>query len=255
MSERLNTESLQMAWSLVPWDQEVCGFPVLQITDIKVVGRSASEDIREFERRRDILGAGLVSCRLSHECLIESMLLEEHGFRFIEMLYQPLFQFSTVRIDVNSHLLSVSLANQGDLEDVLNIACSAFKNERFKMDFRLDPSISDQRFQLWVENSLNHYSQDLFVIRDGARAIAFFVTELQDDGTCYWHLNAIAPDVQGKGYGRRVWLSMLNHAFESGAMRVSTCIAARNHRVLNLYARLGFYFPPPLMTFHWVRQG
>jgi RimJ/RimL family protein N-acetyltransferase len=85
--------------------------------------------------------------------------------------------------------------------------------------------------------------------------VAFFVTELLPDGTCYWHLNAVAPGVQGKGYGLRAWLTMLRHARDSGARRVRTSIAARNHRALNLYARLGFRFSPPLMTFHWVRPS
>jgi len=46
---------------------------------------------------------------------------------------------------------------------------------------------------------------------------------------------------------------MLHQAREAGAQRVRTCIVARNHRVLNLYAGLGFRFPPPQMTFHWVK--
>ena len=95
--------------------------------------------------------------------------------------------------------------------------------------------------------------QELYVVCDASRRIAFFVTELLSDRTCYWHLNAVAPDAQGQGYGRRVWLAMMNQALEGGAQRVRTSIVARNHRVLNLYARLGFSFPPPSMTFHWVR--
>ena len=75
------------------------------------------------------------------------------------------------------------------------------------------------------------------------------------DGTCYWHLNAVATELQGKGYGRRAWSAMLQHAQANGARRVRTSIVARNHRVLNLYARLGFRFPPPLMTLHWVRSA
>ena len=101
---------------------------------------------------------------------------------------------------------------------------------------------------------LDHPSQRLHVIRDGSLLAAFFVTERLADGTCYWHLNAVTPDAQGKGYGRRAWLAMLHQAQGDGAQRVRTSIVARNHRVLNLYARLGFRFPPPLMTFHWVRS-
>lgn len=253
MPNQLNTSSLQMSWVEAPWDQVVCGFPVLQITAMEVRGTNADNEMQIFERERDHLGAELVSCRLPHERLTESMLLEDHGFRFIEMIYQPELELSSFKIDKNVPQLTVVRATEGDLPALLNIASNAFHNERFKMDTRLDPGISDQRYQNWVKSSLRHSVQELFVVCDGTRIIAFFVIELQRDGTCYWHLNAVTPDAQGQGYGRRAWLSMLNQATTVGAKRVRTSIVARNHRVLNLYARLGFYFPPPLMTFHWFR--
>lgn len=254
MSDQVNTSSLQMTWSQAPWDQVVCGFPVLQITALEVLGPNAGDDMQIFERERDRLGSGLVSCRLPHDCLTESMLLEDHSFRFIEMLYAPELDLPTFTIDAHVAQLAVARARDDDLPALLAIARTSFHNERFKMDPRIDPNVSDLRYQNWVASSLRHPTQELYVICDGVRRIAFFITELLNDDTCYWHLNAVAPDAQGQGYGRRVWLSMLNQATKAGAQRVRTSIVARNHRVLNLYARLGFYFPPPSMTFHWVRS-
>jgi len=253
MTETINTKSLQMTWSQSPWDEAICGFPVVQITDIQVLGTYADTDIQIFEKVREDLGAGLVSCRLPHNCLKESMLLEDHGFRFLEMVYSPELDLSDFKVNPETKPLMVNRASEADMFELLDIARTSFQNERFKMDPRLDPDISDQRFQNWVASSLHHATQDLYVIRDGLRIIAFFVTELLKGGTCYWHLNAVAPNAQGQGYGRRVWLSMLNQAASAGAQRVRSSIAARNHRVLNLYARLGFNFLPPSMTFHWVR--
>jgi RimJ/RimL family protein N-acetyltransferase len=46
---------------------------------------------------------------------------------------------------------------------------------------------------------------------------------------------------------------MLHQARIAGAQRVYSSIVARNVKVLGLYARLGFQFAPPTMTFHWVR--
>lgn len=254
MAGRLDSQSLRMAWSEAPWDSRVCGYPVLQITHIEVLGSDARSELKLFEDERDQLGTGLVSCRLPHDRLKESILLEEHGFRFIEMLYQPEFDLSKLAVEKDDELLKISPAGEADLPALMEIARTAFHNERFKVDPRLDPAISDLRYQNWVASSLNHPSQELFVISNNQKIIAFFVTEMLGDGTCYWHLNAVAPYVQGQGYGRRAWLSMLQKAFMDGAHRVRTCITARNFRVLNLYARLGFYFSAPLMTFHWVRS-
>ena len=254
MSEKLNTHSLKMTWSQAPWDERVCGYPVLQITDIQVLGVDANIDIRKFELVRDKLHAGLVSCRLPHGSLRESILLEDHGYRFIEMVFTPELELSDYKVRPEAGLLPVHRATAADMPRLLEIARMSFQNERFKMDPRLDPAISDQRFCNWVSSCQQHPTQVLYVLKDGARIVAFFVTESLSDGTCYWHLNAVAPDAQGQGYGRRVWLSMLDQAAREGTKRVRSNIAARNHRVLNLYARLGFSFLPPSMTFHWVRS-
>lgn len=251
----IDTSHLHLEWSEAPWDSALFGFPVLQITRMEVRDQSASNDMPSFETARDNLGAGLVSCRLSNECLLESMFLEAYEFRFIEMVYLPELD------DLQGHILSgpnsldVTLARDSDLPALQNIAGHAFRNERFHVDPRLNADLGDQRYRKWVENSFNHSSQRLYAIRDGEHLVAFFVTEMQEDGTCYWHLNAVAPSAQGRGYGRLAWLSMLRQAQAWGAKKVRTCIVARNHRVLNLYSRLGFRFPLPLMTFHWVREA
>lgn len=252
MPELIETASLRLEWMRAPWDEAVCPFPVIQINSIDVRGGGARQDMRMFEDQRARIGAGLVSCRLPHDKLAESMLLEECGFRFIEMMYAPFLELTDSAPAVPENALAISLATDDDMPAVLDIAGRAFHNERFKMDPRLDPAISDRRFRNWVANTRGHPSQQLYVIFDGARLIAFFVVELQADGTCYWHLNALAPDAQGQGYGRRVWAAMLAHAARLGAGRVRTSVAARNTRVLALYARMGFTLPAPSMTFHWI---
>ena len=108
MFEQIDTPALVMTWSLAPWDEAVCGFPVIQITNIQVFGPDAGTDILRFEQMRDAIGAGLVSSRLPHDSLKESMLLEEHGFRFIEMLYAPELDVTKFKADANAGLLPVS---------------------------------------------------------------------------------------------------------------------------------------------------
>jgi RimJ/RimL family protein N-acetyltransferase len=254
MFKLLNSASLRMAWSEAPWDQVVCGFPVLEITTMEIRGPSARDDFRTFEQARDSFGAGLVSCRLPHDSMLESILLQDQGFRFIEMVYRPEFELSEYSDESPEGALVVAQACESDMSALLSIAGSAFHNERFRMDPRLDPAISDQRYRNWVSSSLRHATQQLNVVRDATRIVGFFITELLVDGTCYWHLNALAADAQGQGYGRRIWQCMLDHAKQAGAKRVCSSIVARNVRVLGLYARLGFRFAPPTMTFHWIRS-
>ena len=254
MSAQIETTNLLLGWSEVPWDSVIFGYPVLQISHIELRGQEADNEFASFEAARDVLSAGLVSCRLPHHQLRESMLLEDHEFRFIEMTYQPeLDQLDEITIPGDK--LTVTIATPDVLPEVLEIAGHAFRNERFHVDPRLEPSLGDLRYCKWVESSLVHPAQNLYLVRDANRLVAFFVTEMQEDGTCYWHLNAVAPQAQGEGYGRRAWKTMLLYARQNGAKRIKTSIVARNHRVLNLYASLGFRFTLPLMTFHWVRAS
>jgi ribosomal protein S18 acetylase RimI-like enzyme len=226
---------------------------VLQIQNIALRGVAASDCFLEFEKARDNIGAGLVSCRISHADLRESMFLEEHGFRFIEMVYYPEFDNFSTLSDDNCHDLSIENTYANDIPFLAEIAGSVFRNERFFIDHRLDTALGNLRYQNWIKNAFEDSSQQLLTIRDKRNIVAFFVTEMMDDGLCYWHLNAVSPDFQSQGYGKSAWTTMLKEAHSRGANKVRTCIAARNYRVLNLYSRLGFYFSSPSMTFHWVR--
>lgn len=250
----IDTPSLLAEWVDAPWDS-LTDVPALQITKIHIRGPSAAADMRLFERERDRISAALVTCRLPHDDLRESMLLEEKDFRFVEMLYRP--ELDLVRRDSagTEPRLSVAFARGDDLPSLEAIAGVAFRNERFHMDHRLGPELGDRRYKRWVRNSLEHPTQRMYVLRDSETIIAFFVIEMLADMTCYWHLNAVSPNAQGRGYGRRAWQTMIDHALEAGARRVRTSVVARNYRVINLYASLGFRFSPPLMTFHWVKEG
>ncbi len=251
----IDTSRLYLEWRENYWDSAILGNPVLQITRLKIKDQLAKNDFALFENERDGLQAGLVSCRLPHQCLSESIFLEENGFRLIEMLYQPELNGLQARELGQPGNVDVYPADNQDLEAILKIAGNAFRDDRFHVDPRLDSSLGDQRYINWVRDSQQHQSQKLYSFSQKGKTVGFFVTEVLDNGTWYWHLTAVSPDVQGKGIGRRVWLAMLSMLKESGVDSVRSCISARNYRVLNLYISLGFRFPPPLMTLHWVRDN
>lgn len=255
MAEQLDTEALRLRWSEAPWDEAVLGWPVWQIEAIELLRdeAAAAQDFHVFEQRRAARGVGLVSCRLPHQSLRESMLLEARGFRFIEMVYRP-----ERRLETLGHWepgLTVARAGAAELPELQAIAGSAFGHERFHMDPRLDSAAGDQRYRNWLSSALVHPQQELYLLRDGGRCVAFFVIECRADGLCYWHLNAIAPDLQGQGYGERCWQTMLLLARERGCTLLASSVVARNTRVINLYMKLGFRLTTPSMTFHWVADA
>lgn len=250
----MNQGGLRLAARQVPWDAAVFGYPVAQIHTLVLTDpMAAMSAYQRFQRWLDAAGVRIVSCRLAHERLPESMFLEANGFRFIEMVLHPLFTELRV-LDLPADDLAIAPAAETDIPALQAIALDAFQHERFHVDPRLAATLGDLRYARWVGNSWNHPQQVLLKITDGERLVGMFIVEYSDSGDVYWHLTAIAPRFQGQGYGLRVWRAMLRRHQTDGHERVTTTISVRNVAVLNLYAKLGFRFAPPEMTFHWVRE-
>lgn len=249
----IETSCLTLSAHEASWDSAVYGIPVVQIEDIEVRDQeSARVDYSRFETWINSEQVGIISCRLLHDRLRDSMFLEAREFRFVEMVLHPRFDPLQNQQFTKEDLL-IAPAVEADLNALKDIAERAFGFERYHVDPRLNPRQGDQRYGRWVRNSLHHQSQRLLKVLDGERLIALFLIEFGSDQSAYWHLTAIAPEWQGRGYGRRVWLAMLSYCKDQGCQSVSTTISARNTPVLNLYAQLQFRFMPPEMTFHWIR--
>lgn len=239
--------------TMAPWDADIFGFPVAQFQTIQVLDeKQAAVEFKVVADWLDEMKVRIASCRLPHDRLRESMFLEEQRFRFIEMVLHPRLDRLT-QLEFPEDTLVITKAEEADLAAIEAIAEHAFSHERYHIDPRLDPRLADLRYSRWARNSFCHPRQQLLKIMDGAHLIAFFIVEMNDEGGAYWHLTAVAPEWQGQGYGRRVWQAMLRRHRDAGVEYVSTTISAQNVPVLNLYARLGFNFLPPEMTFHWVR--
>jgi len=238
---------------MVPWDTVAFGFPVAQVDTIEIFDPAcAVSDFLRMKKWADSNRIDMIACRLPHDKLRESMFLEEQGFRFVEMLYPAELAVQEPK-ETTWNRLEARLAEGDDLNDVLAVAGTVFRTERYYCDPRLNPEASDNRYCNWVKSTVGHHSQQLYVVKDGPEIVAFFVTEMMADACWYWHLNAVSPAYQGKGVGFAAAQKMIGIAIEKKARRIQTAFTARNHRALNLNARIGYRFLPPLMTFHWVR--
>jgi ribosomal protein S18 acetylase RimI-like enzyme len=251
----IGTEDAYLECALVPWDSEIFGFPVAQISGLVLPDSvQAAEIMLQFRRWCVDRDVRLVSCRIDHAKLRESMVLEGHGFRFIEFVYGPrLGSFDYVGAPL--HSIDVLVATQDDLGQIEEIASTAFTTGRFLLDRRLDPGLSRRRYAAWVRNSLRSQSQVVLKAEIDRSLVGFFVVEHLHDRSVYWHLTAIASKWQGKGVGLSLWQTMLLRHKSEQASSVTTTISGHNVRALNLYARLGFRITSIEMTFHWLREA
>ena len=75
---------------LAPWDADAFGFPVAQITRIEVKDSERAE--KEYGAFQFWVSANyvrIVTCRLPHDRIVDSIFLENLGFRFMEMVLHP----------------------------------------------------------------------------------------------------------------------------------------------------------------------
>jgi ribosomal protein S18 acetylase RimI-like enzyme len=240
-------------WFLVPWDSEVFGFPVAQVERFELGPDGDPAVLRDVAEWCVEKNVRLVSCRLDHLSLRESMALESLGFRFVEMVYQPVLD-GLADVARPAHPIAVEPAGPRDLERIEEVAYEAFGTGRFVLDPRLDSDLGRRRYARWVRTSLESSGQSVLKAEIDGEVAGFFIVEERPDRSVYWHLTAIAPAFQGRGVGRSLWLTMLERHRAAGATSVRTTISAHNPRAINLYARLGFTFGAPQMTFHWLRD-
>ena len=241
--------------SLVPWDSASFGFPVAQVTRVEVAdGAQPNALLQKFDAWCADHDVRLVSCRLDHAQLRESMALEGHGFRFVELVYEPRLD-SFEGIAAPRHVIQVAKAAQGDADTIEEIAYEAFGTGRFLLDRRLAPELSKRRYAGWVRSSLTSPRQTVLKAEMDSDLVGFFIVERRPDDSVYWHLTAIAPRWQGQGIGLSLWQTMLLRHRAEGATSVGTTISGHNLPAMNLYARLGFSFASAKMTFHWLPES
>lgn len=247
----IRTRALELDYHHVPWDAEILGAPVGQISALKVIDPAqAALDYEPFARWCEHERIALCACRVPGERIIDSIFLEERGFRFIELNYLPRLE----RLQSASFVdegVRVTSAGEEDREALVDMAGSVFKHGRFHQDPRIDPRLGDRRYRIWMQNAFARPSQNVLKCVLEGETVAFFVIERPAPNHCFWSLIGLAPGLGGKGLGKRVWRAVLLKHQEEGVGIVSTSISSQNSPVFNLYVSLGFRFPSPTITLQW----
>ena len=246
------TDSLQFDYYIVPWDSEILTRPVAQIDGLRILDkRRARQDFSGFEAWHKTHHVFLCSARIPHCAMDESQFLEERGFRFIELNYQPELS-GLEQIPNPSKDIQIQLATLDDRSFLVDLATSVFRHGRFHQDPRLGIALGNERYGQWMLNSFERESQQVYKCTLSGKTAAFFVIERPSPETVFWSLVAMVPEFSGRGLAKPIWGAMLDVHRRDGVKTVKTSITPHNVPVFNLYTRLGFSFPMPSMTFHRV---
>src|SRR5262245_50296185 len=206
---RICTQSLTLEYFLVPWDTQVLGAPVANIDRFEIKDAAqATDDYRSFIEWCRKQKIALCNCRLSQDDMIESMFLQERGFRFIELNYHPHLDGLEAR-NFSEDKLVVECANEDDQSALVEMAGSVFQSGRFHQDPRIGPAAGNHRYQMWMKNSFDHPRQKVMKCLDEEKIVGFFVVEYPRKGHCLLVLCGLAPGLGARGLGKRVWSAML----------------------------------------------
>src|SRR3954453_4283378 len=174
-SIRLEGRAGVIECTMVPWDTDVFGFPIAQNTRVDFDDNGdVGDGLASFERWCAANDVRLVSCRLDHLKLRESMALEELGVRFVGTVYRPRFdRFGSV--DAPKRAIEVAEATVADATAIEEIASHAFTTGRFRLDRRLPGELSDRRYATWVRTSLESADQTVLKGVIGDEIVGFFI--------------------------------------------------------------------------------
>ncbi len=150
-----------------------------------------------------------------------------------------------VRFSANPGALAMDAPNgvpvgelaDGDADDVLDVASTAFRFSRFHLDPAVPKAVANAVKREWVRNYVRGQRGDrLFVARAQGRARGFLAA-LRTEQAAVIDLVGVAPDAQGCGLGRALVAAFARH-YAGARLDVGTQVA--NVPSTAFYETLGF---------------
>ena len=241
------------AVALLPWDAEVFGFPVADFRpgdpgEMDVHRQAFAQRLARWAGQRQV---EIVGCRHLPSDMVLSALLDECGFRFVEVsLRAELAPLSTDRLPAAR--VTVRLAAGEDRGPLLSIAESAFDSGRYHADPRVPRALANARYRSWLDNALGCPGSGtrVFALGPAGHPTGFFHVEIEAAAA---DLRLSAVDSAGNPgiAGFALYAGVLQALASQGVQRVSARLSATNTAVVNLYAALGFRFAEPEIVRHW----
>lgn len=235
---------------------EVKSEDIIDISESAKLTAAIQREIGEY-------GKVFISARIPKDEFRAAMLLQQAGFYFVEMTISPYAKLLKSRAlsrfieaptefvpkKYQSHELIVNPINKTELslkQRIQAIAQESFIDDRFHIDPNCPDAIADQRFAYWVDD-LYRDSATVFYALNYDGELSGFLCRKDE----HLILAGFSEAHRNRGFGDFLWLSVMANMLDNGLKRAHTHISANNISVLNLYARLGYQFKFPEITFHY----
>lgn len=236
----------------IPWDSELFGFPCWDVRPGGEASAMLATALAEFVAKRKSEGECLLVTKAPTREVAMGRLLTGCGFYPVETLLEiemPLARLAPLTAMARGAVLRLATAEDG--EAILEIAGTAFHDDRFHLDPSLPPEKADERYRGWVERGFAS-GEPVFVYEDTRRGkiLGFYHIRNLPNEVVDLSLAAVHPSCQGSGVGALMYPAVLEECRRLGCRTAVTRIAINNLPVANLFFRLGFTIREAMLTFH-----
>lgn len=239
--------------SLLPWDEEIFGFPVAdfqlgpnppQIQDLPLL-------IHALENYSARTNARLVSTHVQGDDMSTITRLVKAGFLPVEFsLVATLPRIKPASLPPRR--LTLREAIPEDHAVICEIAASAFQFGRYHTDPQFPRDLANARYVRWIRNALDGLDPNNFVYVLGRPGeVLGFMDVVICDGHADLRLAAVDPHNNLGFAGFSLYAETLRALLEHKVKSVFAKLAAANTRAMNVYSMLGFQFSRPEAVLHW----
>lgn len=223
-------------------DSIAFGQNVLKINDI-----DENIDFSQFELNYiEKYNPKYVYTKIDIEDISKIHYLEQNGFEYIETQLQ-LFKRLTELYDTTAYdgIIKLETVQENDLQEINKISDVVFDIDRIFIDEKINNSIAQTRYHLYLKNSLEKENQrfDKLIDISTCKIIAFHTLMYKDEKSVLLLLGGILPEYHSTGANYALDYYVYNELYKSGHKNITTHVSARNIKVMNYLIKvLGFKF-------------
>lgn len=210
-----------------PWDKRTLKIDTYELTD---------SDDNALKETNGVNG----HFTLKVNPLTNPKTIVESGFYYMDSLTEPVCKEEDFKLFEND---KISLSQDYQKEEILQIAKDTFIHGRFHRDFNIPNALADTRYMRWVEDLMEEKNLYSLLYED---ELAGFYGFDQDKVL----LLGIKKEFQGKGLAKPFTSMGCKKQFEQGYSSIYTSISAANVASLNLFYSLGFKLKKTLDVYH-----
>lgn len=241
-------------FSFIPWDSTCLNNTTLQIEGLSFTkGIDYKAYFESFYKSLRLKKGDLIFAKVQIKETNLIRLYNDLGFYFVEESIISEINLRNIKFrkykKVNGFLLHK--VTDKNIDFAVTIAGKAFYLDRYHIDKNLDPKRASYRYECWVRNSFNN-NEDIFLFKNYKETLGFFILKKEKESVVNLRLIALDPAFKGKGYGKLMYVKMLEHIINNNFKKVISQISLNNISVLNIYTSFNAKFYDPLIILHKV---